>query len=372
MEWSDKEFLFETESARFYRLSKSGKYFLLKGPKSDAGLHKSLIEREFNIARNLDHPNIAKALFLEDKGMILEYVDGVNLREFLAGNPSAELRRRVLSQLLDAVGYIHRKGVVHNDLKPENILISSKDNSVRLIDFGLSDDDAYYLAKTMGCSPAYASPELLGRQGNVDARSDIFSLGRIIKEIFPKKYKSIAAKCLSINPSRRYPNTDSIKAAIQRSDRLPYLLAGGIGLLLAAVLILIAFHRSNAKSKELEQATQRIEATQKTEEAAKREREALISKLEAKLDAQIVDAYNSSLKEALDSITTNITPQEAGFNYAKLFAERMQIAYKTLEGYRAQYPEDIMSIVSEHYVQTYNSYTEKYLDALKEINPELN
>ena len=362
MEWSNKEFLFETDNAKFFRLSKSGKYFMLKAPKSDAGLHVAMIKREYEISRNIDHPNVVKTLFLEEEGIVMEYIDGVSLKTFLNENPSPRLRKRAMVQLLDAVSYIHRKGIIHNDLKPENILISNKDNSVKLIDFGLSDDDANYLVKTIGCSPAYASPELLSEHDAIDSRSDIFSLGRIMSEIFPNKYRQIIDKCLNLNASRRYSNVDEVKAAIDRNDRLPILIAIGVLALLAAVIIFGSIHRNAAKTRAIEQ-------TLDQKEMAIQNEKAIIDSLEATLDAQIAEAYNSSLKETLASQIENAPAK--GEMLGTLFFERMQTPYKTLDAYRTEFSEEIMSIVSEHYVQTYNTYAEKYFDSLKQINPEL-
>jgi serine/threonine protein kinase len=143
----------------------------------------------------------------------MEYIDGTTLNDYLATNPSLQSRKRIIAQLLDAVRYLHIKGVVHNDLKPENILISNKGENVKLIDFGLSDTDAFYLSKTIGCTPAYASPELLA-QSDVDIRSDIYSLGLLIKDICGKRYKHIAEKCCKENRDHRYDNVETIQKRI--------------------------------------------------------------------------------------------------------------------------------------------------------------
>ena len=72
-----------------------------------------------------------------------------------------------------------------------SILITHSDNTVKLIDFGLSDDDAHYLSKTPGFTPEYASPELLAHSAPLDARSDIYSLGLLMRDIFGGKYRYI-------------------------------------------------------------------------------------------------------------------------------------------------------------------------------------
>ena len=88
---------------------------------------------------------------------------------------------------------------------------------MRLIDFGLADDDAHYLARTLGCTPAYASPELLMQEENIDARSDIYSLGMIMHDIFGNRYLRIAGRCLCAQRGRRYANAEELLGAFRRS-----------------------------------------------------------------------------------------------------------------------------------------------------------
>ena len=151
-------------------------------------------------------------------GIVMEYVDGRTLEQFLAENPTPSMRCRVFEQLLQAVAYIHRRGLVHNDIKPENILITRTDNDVKLIDFGLSDSDAYYLARTIGCTKAYASPELLARDKEIDARSDIYSLGVVMKDFFGNRYSRISSRCLNSQKEKRYANAEELLSAFKHRN----------------------------------------------------------------------------------------------------------------------------------------------------------
>jgi serine/threonine protein kinase len=186
--FTDPVLLRETANARLYRMSKAGKHFIIKTTKDNSAMQLSILKREYEMSISFNHYHIAHHYTYETQtpigpGIVMEYIDGRNLGEYLAENPSSDSRRRVFYQILDAVAYIHKCGIIHNDLKPENILISRANNDVKLIDFGLSDNDAHYLAKTLGCTPTYASPELLSHGSAIDARSDIYSLGRIMQLI---------------------------------------------------------------------------------------------------------------------------------------------------------------------------------------------
>lgn len=221
--YGDFLLLHSGEYADTYRAGKAGQWFLLKTPKSGNTAYLNILRREYELSAGLDHPNIISAFTFEDipplgPCLVMKYVDGVSLDEYLSGNPGTKSKKRILSQLLSAVGYLHRCGIVHNDLKPANIIIlASKgggEDNLKLIDFGLSDDDAHYLAKTLGCTPEYASPELLSGQDSVDARSDIYSVGKIIRLMFPHRYSLIWHKCTRLNPRRRFPSADAIVHAM--------------------------------------------------------------------------------------------------------------------------------------------------------------
>ena len=113
-------------------------------------------------------------------------------------------RNSIFTELLSAVEYLHKRGIVHNDIKPENIIITRTDNTLKLIDFGLADNDAHYVLRTLGCSPRYASPELLNQSGEVDARSDIYSIGLLMRELLGGSL--VANRCTKQLPKKRYAN----------------------------------------------------------------------------------------------------------------------------------------------------------------------
>lgn len=206
---------------RLFKAVRYGKYFVLKGLKEkyrDNNLYRGLIIKEFDILVSLNHPNIVRCYGIEeveDLGLciIMEYVDGVTLGEFLKTKPSSAQRRKVVKQMLNAMDYYHELQLVHRDLKPSNILITNNAHNVRIIDFGLADTDYYAVFKEPAFTRQYASPEQLNGE-KLDCRSDIYSFGKVLAKIFPNRYKRIAKKCSKEKRKERYPNADYVYQAM--------------------------------------------------------------------------------------------------------------------------------------------------------------
>lgn len=203
-----------------------GKHFLLKGLKpqyADNELCLSLLRKEFEIMVQLNHPNIVRVYSIEDVPdiglcIVMEYVEGYRLDEWLAQrNPSLALRKRVLFQLLDAMGHWHSLQVVHRDLKPSNILVTRNGDNVRVIDFGLSDTDHYAVFKEPAYTLSYASPEQL-QGGPLDCRSDIYSFGRILQQLVPHRYGRIAKRCCRHDRDSRYHSAEAVAKALKRRN----------------------------------------------------------------------------------------------------------------------------------------------------------
>lgn len=249
--YTDSVLIRETSTSRIFRVSREGKHFMFKTAKDNSEIQTSMIRREYEMSMALNHPYIAYVFTYDSipqlgEGIVMEYVDGRSLTDFLKEDPDSRLRRRVLMQLFEAIAYIHRKGIIHNDLKPENIMVTRSDNNVKVIDFGLSDNDAHYLLKTLGCTPKYASPELL-RRDTLDVRSDIYSLGLIMKDILGKRNSFISSKASRQSPDRRYDSVDSLIRAFSRRH-LPLRIILSIFILLA----LVAPYLQTAHLKEIQ------------------------------------------------------------------------------------------------------------------------
>lgn len=222
---------------RLLRARRSGQWFMLKTLVSSEHLfYNELFRKEFDIAVRMQHPNIVRTHGLEEVPgiglcIVMDFVEGRTLRQFLEEKPSTEIRRRVMEQLLSALAYCHSLQVVHRDLKPENIMIASLGNNVKLIDFGLSDTDGYDIFKQAAGSAHYSDPEQLAG-APLNTRADIYSCGLILRELFPSRYRSVYRRCIAEDVEKRYPNIESVQMAIRRCDRLrwtiPLLAVGAV------------------------------------------------------------------------------------------------------------------------------------------------
>ena len=119
-------------------------------------------------------------------------------------------------------------------------MITNNGQNVKLIDFGLSDADWYTLFKNPAGTRDYVSPEQLAGE-DVDCRTDIYSLGRIMQEL--GVYPRIAAVCVNEDRDKRYSNVQEVRSAILRRDRSHRLrvaaaIATFLTLILLAVLLL--------------------------------------------------------------------------------------------------------------------------------------
>src|SRR5467141_4203620 len=151
---------------------------------------KARFIQEAKAASALNHPNVCTIHDIQEHDgqmfIVMEFVDGETLRA-KKGLISFKQAIDIGIQVADGLAAAHEKGIVHRDIKPENIMIR-KDNIVQIMDFGLAKLRAGRTTRltkegsTLGTA-GFMSPEQV--QGlDVDHRSDIFSLGVVLYELF--------------------------------------------------------------------------------------------------------------------------------------------------------------------------------------------
>ncbi len=213
-----------------YRASRYGRLHMLKAIKPGCGgnpLYGQILRKEFSIGYQLDHPNICRTLGWEKveglgQCIVMEYVDGRTLTDCMRQPGfSPELARNILKQLCAALEYLHGKQLVHRDIKPDNILITYNGNNVKLIDFGLSDGDAYTLLKEPAGTRRYLAPEALDPDTRLDLRADIYSLGVLMGDmaglLHDRRMAQVSRRCTNLRPERRYASAGEVARALDGS-----------------------------------------------------------------------------------------------------------------------------------------------------------
>jgi serine/threonine protein kinase len=228
--------------------------YLVKDPK-----FKARFEREVEVLRQLNHPNIVPILdFGEHEGspfIVMPFMSTGTLADKLKSGPlTPKEGARLMSEISSALAYAHEQGVIHRDIKPSNILIDGQGTAL-LSDFGLAhiaDAQESLTGSAVIGTPAYMSPEQC--QGSpIDARSDQYSLGIVLYHLttgylpyeadtpmgvvlkhineplprpsdlnpnLPKPIEAVLIKALAKNPEHRYSTVSDFNAAFQTALKI--------------------------------------------------------------------------------------------------------------------------------------------------------
>jgi serine/threonine protein kinase len=142
------------------------------------------IQFEIELLKKIHHSNIVQYIESFPDGndicIVMEYVNGTNLRDFLKNSQapfSEPFVRKLIYQLFSAVIYLHNLGIIHRDIKPENILLT-QDGNIKLADFGLSNiiDSIRFSPQSFAGTLEYMSPELIEKKP-YSFTTDLWNLG---------------------------------------------------------------------------------------------------------------------------------------------------------------------------------------------------
>ena len=149
-QWAEISLLQARRRNVLYRAKRYGRWFILKTLSEDCQDltdYRLLQEREFQIGFSLHHPNIVETYSMEEvptvgRSIVIEYVDGTTLAQWLSTRPSYAAKVRIWNQLTDVREYLESHQMEHHDLKADNILITRDGKYLKLIDFGLSGTES--------------------------------------------------------------------------------------------------------------------------------------------------------------------------------------------------------------------------------------
>ncbi len=163
------------------------------GPGADPAFAERF-NREARVLARLNHPGIVTVYDFGRAGefffLMMEYVDGVNLRQAMqAGRFTPAQALALVPRICEALQYAHDEGILHRDIKPENILLDTR-GRVKIADFGIAKliGDTTPASKLTASgaavgTPHYMAPEQLESPQDVDQRADVYSLGVVFYEL---------------------------------------------------------------------------------------------------------------------------------------------------------------------------------------------
>jgi serine/threonine-protein kinase len=150
------------------------------------------LSSEVRIARQVTHPNVCRVYDIgEAEGfhyISMEYIDGEDLSSLLRriGHVPADKALQITRCLCVGLAAAHEKGIIHRDLKPGNVMIDGS-GQARITDFGLAGLAKQFMrGKIQSGTPLYMAPEQIAG-GEVSVRSDIYSLGLVLYELFHRE-----------------------------------------------------------------------------------------------------------------------------------------------------------------------------------------
>ena len=305
--FTDIEVISTSETNIVAKAKRYGRWWLLKGiTRQDDEAAILRLRKEFEMTVKLQHPNVIAVSGLEDVAkigpcIVMEYVEGTTLKEWLTDKHSRAERRNVAHRIAQAVAYIHSMGVIHRDLKPSNIIISNNGDNVKIIDFGLADTDDYSLLKQPAGTISYMAPEQLSAN-TPDVRNDIYSIGMIFREM-DLGYGAIIHKC-TCDITNRYPTATALIADIQRRERLPLIILSAIAactIVISAALAIFSYSNLRGiKNAEKLQAT--VDALNDSIASMNSAYSAINDVVSRQADSlSAISDYNKTLREYKDS-----------------------------------------------------------------------
>lgn len=224
----------DTPAARLWRVEENLRLWFHKSLRQELlsdDRYRQMWRKEYEVGSRITSPYVVRPHQLIDTAeectLVMDYVEGQTLE---GQRLTLSQIRQVAIQLLQGLAAIHENGVVHLDLKPSNVMLSSLNHDVRIIDLGGCYTDSYPFSQAV--TDGFSAPEVGESRLCVDARADIYSVGKIMQYLIGQTceadtsksfqaLESIIAKATSQDREERFPSAAAMLSELQpKTQRL--------------------------------------------------------------------------------------------------------------------------------------------------------
>lgn len=199
----------------------SGREILVVGLKpeyQDKPQYQKALKLEYDKCHELEHPNILK--YIEEKNIdnigqciVMEWEPARTLDEYIKENHSREEEKQIVGQIADALSFLHRNGMVHGALNPSNVFVTLKGDQVKILNFRQQFVD---LLRESLNNRKFRAPEAKDGTVVLDERTDIYSLGTILKEMnIGEDYANVVKSSCAFGRNDRFNNIDEFIEAFE-------------------------------------------------------------------------------------------------------------------------------------------------------------
>ena len=250
-----------------YRVRKDNTLLFVKKLKDEFAFHpvyRDALQKELSIGQSLEHEYLPVYHYAIDDYIVLNYIDGDTLAH-LIGNDDKWLHSdknivSVLTKLVDVIGYLHKKGVVHCDVKTDNVMITHNNHNVKLID----------LEKCYTDSRAFSpgSPKLYGAEKAGTPENDFNGLAIIAESLSKFASKSLRKKINKFIEAchKAEVGTDELLAILTAKKSHSVYLVPTLIVLAIAILLIIFLHNYNDTNNQLNNAEVPVQILSENEE----------------------------------------------------------------------------------------------------------
>ena len=369
-----------------------GKLHFLKRLRSEYATNPHYVEalrKEFETAYQLEHISLPRYISLGSDYILMEYIDGLTLTDFLKENPlyfsstSKDGHQHLLDfslQLLQALEYLHSHQILHLDLKPDNILITRIHHDVKLVDFGFCYTDSRPF--TTGHTDSFAAPEQLSSDtASFTPSIDLYAFGKILQAIgevspLPSLYNKVSLQCIDPFPLHRYQSAIEVILALKNNNENSY--RYGYRWLIALVFVIVIvftffilrssffiphpFHPVEVEKESIDATPIKEQPLSKPEEkeTAISKTESLKNTIQTPASSVPSDAYHEKLESSTLDNTSSSSSNDDTSRHATLLRSVPQAYSDLYHSTIGTFRDSVFSpSVQEHWTEALNQFLQE-------------